>query len=52
LDSIKEALNDHDKVFLEIGFYGYGDVYTDEPYFMFDANEGMDDYEDEYTRFS
>ena len=48
LDSIKEALNNHDKVFLEIGFYGYDDVYTDEPYFMFDANDGMDDLEDEY----
>lgn len=48
LDSIKEALNNHDKLFIEIGFYGYDDVYTDEPYFMFDANDGMDDLEDEY----
>lgn len=38
LDSIKEALNSHDKIFLEIGFYGYDDEYDDEPYFMFDAN--------------
>ena len=48
LDSIKEALKNHDKIFLEIGFYGYDDEYSDEPYFMFDANESMDDLEDDY----
>ena len=48
LDSIKEALNSHDKIFLEIGFYGYDDEYCDEPYFMFDANESIDDLKDDY----
>lgn len=48
LDSIKEALNSHDKIFLEIGFYGYDDEYCDEPYFMFDADESIDDLKDDY----
>lgn len=48
LDSIKEALNSHDKIFLEIGFYGYDDEYGDEPYFMFGANESIDDLKDDY----
>lgn len=48
MDSIKEALNSHDKIFLEIGFYGYDDEYCDEPYFMFDANESIDDLKDDY----
>ena len=48
LDSIKEALNSYDKIFLEIGFYGYDEEYCDEPYFMFDANESIDDLKDDY----
>ena len=44
LDSIKEALNTYDKVFLEIGYYGYDDEYTDEPYFMFDSNKHIWNY--------
>lgn len=38
IKSIKENLNEHGKVFLEIGFWGYDDEYCDEPYFMIDGN--------------
>ena len=38
LESIKENLNEYDKVFLEIGYWGYDDEYSDEPYFMIDGD--------------
>ena len=47
-DSIKEALNKHDKIFLEIGYFGYDDeTYPEEPYFIFDGEHIIDDWEDD-----
>lgn len=48
LDSIKEALNNHNKIFLEIGYFGYNDEFGKESAFIFDANESIDDLEDDY----
>ena len=47
LDSIKETLNTHDKIFLEIGFFGYDEDDAEEPYFIFDAEHIIDDWEDD-----
>ena len=47
LDSIKEALNNHDKIFLEIGYFGYDDeTNPEEPYFIFDGEDIIDDWKD------
>ena len=42
LNSIKEALNNHDKIFLEIGFFGYDEDDAEEPYFIFDGENIID----------
>lgn len=47
LSSIKEALNNHDKIFLEIGYFGYDEEDAEEPYFIFDGEHIIDDWEDE-----
>lgn len=47
LDSIKESLNKHEKIFLEIGYFGYDDETNPEkPYFIFDGDNIIDDWED------
>lgn len=47
LNSIKEELNTHDKIFLEIGFFGYDEDDAEEPYFIFDAEHIIDEWEDD-----
>ena len=47
LDSIKESLNKHEKIFLEIGYFGYDDeTDPEEPYFIFDGDNIIDDWRD------
>ena len=56
LDSIKDTLSKHDKIYLELGHFGYVDeYYVDEPYFAFglDAVDEVvedcdEDFEDSY----
>ena len=38
LESIKKNLNEYDKVFLELGFWGYDDEFSDEPTYMIDGD--------------
>ena len=47
-DSIKEALNKYDKIFLTFGDFGYDDY--EEPFFSFDDEEFLDcpEFDDEY----
>ena len=50
LYSIKEALNEHDKIFLPMGNFCYDDFYEEEPCFIFGEDEILEDLEldDEY----
>ena len=52
LESIKEALNEYNRVFLEIGYWGYDDEYSDEPCFMINGSDieidGNDSYYSKY----
>lgn len=47
LDSIKEALKDFDKIFLQIGYFEYDEEFLDEPCFIFDEEDTVDDLEDD-----
>ena len=56
LESIKKNLNEYDKVFLELGFWGYDDEFSDEPTYMIDGDpwdvtdeiDESDSYYDKY----
>lgn len=54
LNSLKEALKEHDKIFLAMGDFGYDDYYEDEPSFIFgeddvlETSEFADEYYDKY----
>lgn len=48
LKSIKEALKFSDKIFLQIGYFDYDEDSFDEPYFIFDGENPLEDLEYEY----
>lgn len=49
LASIKEALNNHNKIFVEIGFFMYHDVdFIEKPCFQFWEFEFVEDVDDSY----
>ena len=49
LNSLKEALDKHEKIFLAIGDFGYDD-YDEEPYFIFGGDDILEtsEFDDEY----
>ena len=56
LKSIKENLNRYDKLFLEIGFWGYDDEYSDEPTYMIegdpiDVTDEIDESDSYYNKY-
>lgn len=55
LQSIKENLNEYDKIFLEIGFWGYDDEFSDEPTYMIDGDpidvDEIDESDSYYNKY-
>lgn len=52
LNNIKDALNNHDKIFLDLGFFGYDDEGNpDEPCFVFDGDNIIDDWGDKEDKY-
>ena len=52
LNSIKEALNNYDKIFLDLGFFGYdGEENPDEPCFVFDGDYIINDWGDKSDEY-
>ena len=47
LNSIKEALKDSDKIFLQLGYFEYDEEFIGEPCFIFDGEDTVDDLEDD-----
>ena len=47
LNSIKEALKDSDKIFLQLGYFEYDEEFLGEPCFIFDGEDTVDDLEDD-----
>ena len=47
LNSIKEALKDSDKIFLQLGYFEYDEEFLGEPCFIFDGEDTVDNLEDD-----